>query len=46
VHETLSVIDRVLIIHAGKILMHGTAEEIVESSAVREMFLGGSFQLR
>jgi len=46
VHETLSVIDRAYIIHGGKILMEGTPQEIVESPAVREVFLGESFQLR
>ncbi|HKD68538.1 MAG TPA: LPS export ABC transporter ATP-binding protein [Candidatus Binataceae bacterium] len=46
VHETLSVIDRAYIIHGGRILMEGTPQEIVESSAVREVFLGESFQLR
>jgi len=46
VHETLSVIDHTFVIHAGKILMQGTAAEIVQSSAVREVFLGGNFRLR
>ena len=45
VHETLSVIDRAYVIHGGKILMEGTPQEIVESAAVREVFLGESFQL-
>jgi len=46
VHETLSVIDRAYIIHSGRILMQGAPQEIVESAAVREVFLGESFQLR
>jgi|SRR5215469_6950078 lipopolysaccharide export system ATP-binding protein len=46
VHETLSIIDRGFIIHGGKILMEGTPEEIIESPAVREVFLGERFQLR
>jgi lipopolysaccharide export system ATP-binding protein len=46
VHETLSVIDRAYIIHGGKILMEGTPQEIVDSAAVREVFLGETFQLR
>jgi lipopolysaccharide export system ATP-binding protein len=46
VHETLSVIDRAYVIHGGRILMEGAPQEIVESSAVREVFLGESFQMR
>jgi lipopolysaccharide export system ATP-binding protein len=46
VHETLSVIDRAYVIHGGHILMEGAPQEIVESSAVREVFLGESFQMR
>ena len=46
VHETLSVIDRAYVIHSGRILMEGKPEEIVESSAVREVFLGETFHLR
>jgi len=46
VHETLSVIDRAYVIHGGHILMEGAPQEIVESSAVREVFLGETFQLR
>jgi lipopolysaccharide export system ATP-binding protein len=46
VHETLSVIDRAYIIHGGRILMEGAPQEIVESPAVREVFLGETFQLR
>ena len=45
VHETLSVIDRAYVIHGGKILIEGTPQEIVESAAVREVFLGENFQL-
>ncbi len=46
VHETLSVIDRAYIIHDGHILMEGTPQEIVDSAAVRQVFLGETFQLR
>ncbi|MGH7814440.1 MAG: LPS export ABC transporter ATP-binding protein [Candidatus Binataceae bacterium] len=46
VHETLSIIDRAYIIHAGKILFEGKPREIVASEEVREVFLGDHFKLR
>jgi len=46
VQETLSITDRAYVIHAGKILLEGNPREIVESEAVREVFLGDRFRLR
>jgi lipopolysaccharide export system ATP-binding protein len=46
VQETLSIIDRAYVIHAGKILFEGTPREIVENERVREVFLGERFRLR
>ena len=46
VRETLSITDRAYVIHAGKILLEGEPREIVESEAVREVFLGDRFRLR
>ena len=46
VQETLSITDRAYVIHAGKILLEGNSREIVESEAVREVFLGDRFRLR
>ena|SRR5579864_1185490 len=46
VQETLSIIDRAYVIHAGKILFEGTPEEIVDNDQVREVFLGERFRLR
>jgi lipopolysaccharide export system ATP-binding protein len=46
VRETLSIIDRAYVIHAGKILFEGTPREIVENDQVREVFLGERFRLR
>jgi lipopolysaccharide export system ATP-binding protein len=46
VQETLSIIDRAYVIHAGKILVQGTPREIVENDRVREVFLGERFLLR
>jgi lipopolysaccharide export system ATP-binding protein len=46
VQETLSIIDRAYVIHAGKILVQGGPREIVDNEKVREVFLGERFRLR
>src|SRR6202166_4161778 len=46
VQETLSIIDRAYVIHAGKILFEGTPREIVDNERVREVFLGERFRMR
>lgn len=46
VQETLSIIDRAYVIHAGRILFEGKPREIVENERVREVFLGERFRLR
>ncbi len=46
VQETLSIIDRAYVIHAGKILVEGAPREIVDHDRVREVFLGERFRLR
>ncbi|HJU29668.1 MAG TPA: LPS export ABC transporter ATP-binding protein [Candidatus Binataceae bacterium] len=46
VQETLSIIDRAYVIHAGKILFQGTPQEIVNNERVRQVFLGERFRLR
>ncbi|MGH7986117.1 MAG: LPS export ABC transporter ATP-binding protein [Candidatus Binataceae bacterium] len=46
VQETLSITDRAYVIHSGKILVQGTAREIVDNEQVREVFLGERFRLR
>ena len=43
VRETLSLIDRAYIIHAGQVLTHGRAEEIVKNPDVRRLYLGDNF---
>lgn len=45
VQETLSIIDRAYVIHAGKILFQGTPQEIVNNERVRQVFLGERFRL-
>jgi lipopolysaccharide export system ATP-binding protein len=45
VRETLSVVDKAYIIHDGKVLKEGNAEEIVKSDTVRQVYLGEQFKL-
>jgi len=43
VRETLDIIDRASIIHAGEVLFEGTPDEIVASADVRRVYLGDRF---
>jgi lipopolysaccharide export system ATP-binding protein len=45
VRETLGLIDRAYIIHAGEVLTHGTPAEIVANADVRRLYLGEGFTL-
>ncbi|OPZ05250.1 MAG: Lipopolysaccharide export system ATP-binding protein LptB [candidate division BRC1 bacterium ADurb.BinA292] len=45
VRETLSVTDRAYIIHEGKILVQGAAEELVNNPEVRRLYLGERFYM-
>lgn len=45
VRETLGLIDRAYIIHAGEVLTHGRADEIVNNPEVRRLYLGDNFSL-
>jgi len=45
VRETLGLIDRAYIIHAGRVLTHGSPEEIVANADVRRFYLGDQFRL-
>jgi lipopolysaccharide export system ATP-binding protein len=45
VRETLGLIDRAYIIHAGQVLTHGHPEEIVANPDVRRLYLGEGFAL-
>ncbi len=45
VRETLGLIDRAYIIHAGKVLTHGRPADIVANSEVRRLYLGEGFTL-
>ena len=43
VRETLDIIDRASIIHAGEVLSEGTAEQILADPEVRRVYLGDRF---
>lgn len=45
VRETLGLIDRAYIIHAGELLTHGRPDEIVGNQDVRRLYLGEGFTL-
>ena len=43
VRETLDIIDRASIIHAGEVLFEGSPEQIVDDPEVRRVYLGDRF---
>ena len=43
VRETLDIIDRASIIHAGEVLFEGAPHEIVDDPEVRRVYLGDTF---
>jgi len=45
VRETLEIVDRAYILHDGKVLMSGTADEVVRDENVRRVYLGKSFNI-
>jgi lipopolysaccharide export system ATP-binding protein len=45
VRETLDIVDRAYILHDGKMLMSGTADEVVRDENVRRVYLGDSFRI-
>jgi lipopolysaccharide export system ATP-binding protein len=45
VRETLSITDRAYLIAEGKILISGTAEELINNSQAREIYLGEKFKM-
>jgi lipopolysaccharide export system ATP-binding protein len=45
VRETLGIVDRAYVVHAGRILMEGYPDEILASRKVRETYLGENFRL-
>lgn len=45
VRETLEIVDRAYILHEGKVLMSGTADEVVQDENVRRVYLGHGFRM-
>ena len=46
VQETLHITDRAYLLFEGRILKHGTAEELASDEQVRRVYLGQNFALR
>ena len=45
VRETLSITDRAYLISEGKILIHGTADDLINHKEAREIYLGKDFKM-
>jgi len=45
VRDTLSICDRAYLMNAGQILVHGSAEEIINHPDARRLYLGESFSM-
>jgi lipopolysaccharide export system ATP-binding protein len=45
VRETLEICDRAYIMHLGKIIAHGSQQEILSDENVRRVYLGDEFKL-
>jgi len=45
VRETLEIVDRAYILHDGRVLMSGSADEVVKDENVRRVYLGQSFRI-
>ncbi len=45
VRETLEIVDRAYILHDGKVLMSGTANEVVSDANVKRVYLGDNFKI-
>ncbi len=46
VQETLAITDKTYLLFEGKILKHGTPEELAADEMVRKVYLGQNFELR
>lgn len=45
VRETLGLVERAYIIHAGQVLVHGCPHDIINNADVRRIYLGNQFSL-
>ena len=43
VRETLKIVDRAYILHDGKVIMSGSASEVIQDQNVQRVYLGDSF---
>ncbi len=46
VHETLTITDRAYLLYSGKIMRHGSPQELADDEEVRRLYLGANFELR
>ena len=46
VQETLAITDRTYLMFEGKILRHGSPEDLANDEMVRKVYLGKNFELR
>ena len=45
VRETLSITDRAYLLYDGRVLKHGTIDELSEDEEVRRLYLGSNFSM-
>ncbi len=45
VRETLNIVDRAYLIHEGRVLLHGTRDQIINDPVARERYLGENFSM-
>lgn len=45
VRETLAIVDRAYVVNEGKIVVSGSAQQVLDSPEARQFYLGGSFRL-
>ncbi len=45
VRETLEIVERAYILHDGRVLKSGTADEVVRDEKVRQVYLGAGFRI-
>ena len=45
VRETLSIVDRAYILAEGKILIHGSSEDIANNPVAKKYYLGENFKM-
>jgi len=46
IKEVLKICERVYILYEGKVIFHGTPEEVIRNEKVRELYLGEDFEIK